>query len=140
MDGHHFFGKPTKHNFGRKQTQANVFFRYFPEKIQPAIDRYQNESRRLFEVLDTHLKDNEWLADEYSIADIANWCWVRTHKWSGVSTDGLENLERWKDAMYEQPGMLEGIKVPIEIKIDKNLDDEEKTKEFIKNAQKMVKK
>ena len=94
----------------------------------------------MFEVLDTHLKDNEWLAYEYSIADIANWCWVRTHKWSGVSTDGLENLERWKDAMYEQPGMLEGIKVPIEIKIDKNLDDEEKTKEFIKNAQKMVKK
>ena len=94
----------------------------------------------MFEVLDTHLKDNKWLADEYSIADIANWCWVRTHKWSGVSTDGLENLERWKDSMYEQPGMLEGIKVPIEIKIDKNLDDEEKTKEFIKNAQKMVKK
>ena len=125
---------------GPMMGQANVFFRYFPEKIQPAIDRYQNESRRLFEVLDTHLKDNEWLAHEYSIADIANWCWVRTHKWSGVSTDGLENLERWKDAMYEQPGMLEGIKVPIEIKIDKNLDDEEKTKEFIKNAQKMVKK
>ena len=125
---------------GPMMGQANVFFRYFPEKIQPAIDRYQNESRRLFEVLDTHLKDNEWLADEYSIADIANWCWVRTHKWSGVSTDGLENLERWKDAMYEKPGMLEGIKVPIEIKIDKNLDDEEKTKEFIKNAQKMVKK
>ena len=125
---------------GPMMGQANVFFRYFPEKIQPAIDRYQNESRRLFEVLDTHLKDNEWLADEYSIADIANWCWVRTHKWSGVSIDGLEHLGRWKDAMYEQPGMLKGIKVPIEIKIDKNLDDEEKTKEFIKNAQKMVKK
>ena len=59
---------------------------------------------------------------------------------SGVSTDGLKNLERWKNAMYEQPGMLEGIKVPVEIKINENLDDEEKTKEFIKNAQKMVKK
>jgi glutathione S-transferase len=91
-------------------------------------------------VLDSHLKANEWLAGEYSIADIANWCWVRTHKWSGVSTDGLKNLERWKNAMYEQPGMLEGIKVPVEIKINENLDDEEKTKEFIKNAQKMVKK
>ena len=125
---------------GPMMGQANVFFRYFPEKIQPAIDRYQNESRRLFEVLDSHLKANEWLAGEYSIADIANWCWVRTHKWSGVSTDGLKNLERWKNAMYEQPGMLEGIKVPVEIKINENLDDEEKTKEFIKNAQKMVKK
>ena len=56
---------------GPMMGQANVFFRYFPEKIQPAIDRYQNESRRLFEVLNTHLKDNEWLAHEYSIADIA---------------------------------------------------------------------
>jgi glutathione S-transferase len=125
---------------GPMMGQANVFFRYFPEKIQPAIDRYQNESRRLFEVLNTHLENNEWLADEYSIADIANWCWVRTHKWSGVTTDGLEHLERWKNAMYEQPGMLKGIKVPIEIDIEKRLKDEEGTKEFIKNAQKMVKK
>ena len=125
---------------GPMMGQANVFFRYFPEKIQPAIDRYQNESRRLFEVLDSHLEKNEWLAEDYSIADIANWCWVRTHKWSGVSTDGLEHLERWKNAMYEQPGMLKGIKVPIEINIDKRLNDEEQTKAFIKNAQKMVKK
>ena len=125
---------------GPMMGQANVFFRYFPEKIQPAIDRYQNESRRLFEVLDSHLEKNEWLAEDYSIADIANWCWVRTHKWSGVSTDGLEHLERWKNAMYEQPGMLKGIKVPIEINIDKRLNDEEQTKAFIKNAQKMIKK
>ena len=125
---------------GPMMGQANVFFRYFPEKIQPAIDRYQNESRRLFEVLNTHLEKNEWLAGDYSIADIANWCWVRTHKWSGVSMDGLNHLERWKDAMYEQPGMLKGIKVPVEIDIEKRLKDEDRTKEFIKNAQKMVKK
>ena len=125
---------------GPMMGQANVFFRYFPEKIQPAIDRYQNESRRLFEVLDKHLEENEWLAVDYSIADIANWCWVRTHKWSGVSTDGLNHLERWKNAMYEQPGMLKGIKVPIDLNIDKRLNDKKKTEEFIKNAQKMVKK
>ena len=64
---------------GPMMGQANVFFRYFPEKIQPAIDRYQNESRRLFEVLNTSLKDKEWLVEDFSIADIANWCWVRTH-------------------------------------------------------------
>ena len=125
---------------GPMMGQANVFFRYFPEKIQPAIDRYQNESRRLFEVLNNHLQENEWLAGEYSIADIANWCWVRTHKWSGVSIDGLENLDRWKNSMYDQPGMLKGIKVPVEIDMEKNLKDKDKTKEFIKNAQKMVKK
>ena len=123
---------------GPMMGQANVFFRYFPEKIQPAIDRYQNESRRLFEVLDKQLSTNEWIAGEYSIADIANWCWVRTHNWSGVSMDGLENLDNWKNKMYEQPGMLKGIKVPVDREsILKNDKDKE---EFMKNAQKMVKK
>ena len=122
---------------GPMMGQANVFFRYFPEKLQPAIDRYQNESRRLFEVLDKHLSDHEWLAGEYSIADIANWCWVRTHNWSGVSTDGLNNLDRWKNAMYDQPGMKKGIKVPVPI--ENLLKDKEKQKEFIKNSGKIVK-
>jgi glutathione S-transferase len=123
---------------GPMMGQANVFFRYFPEKIQPAIDRYQNESRRLFEVLDKQLSTNEWIAGEYSIADIANWCWVRTHNWSGVSMDGLENLDNWKNKMYEQPGMLKGIKVPVDR--ESILKNDEDKKEFIKNAQKMVKK
>ena len=123
---------------GPMMGQANVFFRYFPEKIQPAIDRYQNEGRRLFEVLDTHLGKQEWLAKDYSIADIANWCWVRTHKWSGISIEGLDHLERWMKAMYEQPGMSAGLEVPI--KMESLLDDDEKAKEFAKNAEKMVKK
>jgi len=123
---------------GPMMGQANVFFRYFPEKIQPAIDRYQNESRRLFEVLDKQLSTNEWIAGEYSIADIANWCWVRTHNWSGVSMNGLKHLDSWKNKMYEQPGMLKGIKVPVDR--ESILKNDEDKKEFIKNAQKMVKK
>jgi glutathione S-transferase len=123
---------------GPMMGQANVFFRYFPEKIKPAIDRYQNESRRLFEVLNTRLDGRDWLADEFSIADIANWCWVRTHKWSGISIEGLDHLERWMKAMYEQPGMSAGLEVPI--KMESLLDDDEKAKEFAKNAEKMVKK
>ena len=123
---------------GPMMGQANVFYRYFPEKLQPAIDRYQNEGRRLFEVLDKQLKDNEWLAGDYSIADIANWCWVRTHKWSGISTDGLENLERWKNAMYEQPVMQAGIKIPV--KVENLLKSEKDTKAFAKDAAKMVQK
>ncbi|MDP4917646.1 MAG: glutathione S-transferase N-terminal domain-containing protein, partial [Haliea sp.] len=70
---------------GPMMGQANVFYRYFPEKIQPAIDRYHTEGRRLFEVLDTRLADHEFLAGDYSIADMANWAWVRTHRWSGIS-------------------------------------------------------
>jgi len=123
---------------GPMMGQANVFFRYFPEKIQPAIDRYQNEGRRLFEVLDDHLATQEWLAKDYSIADIANWCWVRTHKWSGISIEGLDHLQRWMKAMYDQPGMSAGLSVPI--KVESLLDDDKKAKEFAKNAEKMVKK
>ncbi|MBC7685969.1 MAG: glutathione S-transferase N-terminal domain-containing protein [Bdellovibrionales bacterium] len=97
---------------GPMMGQANVFYRYFPEKIQPAIDRYQGESRRLFGVLDAHLKEHEYLADDYSIADIANWAWVRTHKWSGVAVDGLPNLKRWLDAIGARPAVQKGILMP----------------------------
>ena len=121
---------------GPMMGQANVFFRYFPEKIPAAIERYQNESRRLFEVVDTHLADHEWLADDFSIADIANWCWMRTYKWSGVSRDGLPNLKRWMDTMKARPALRRGIDVP---QVVKSLAEDEKGQEaFAKNAQKIL--
>jgi GSH-dependent disulfide-bond oxidoreductase len=97
---------------GPMMGQANVFYRYFPEKIQPAIDRYQGESRRLFRVLDSRLAQHEYLAGDYSIADIANWAWVRTHKWSGVSTDGLPHLQRWIEAIRQRPAVRAGLLQP----------------------------
>ena len=97
---------------GPMMGQANVFFRYFPEKIQPAIDRYQTEVRRLFGVLDTRLADHEFLAGAYSIADIANWSWVRTCKWSGVTLDGLPHLSRWVEQLAARPACQLGVDVP----------------------------
>lgn len=97
---------------GPMMGQANVFYRAMEEKLQPAIDRYQNETLRLFGVLDTQLQRQEWLARDYSIADIACWCWVRLHFWSGVSLAGLEGLERWKAAMDVRPACIRGIEVP----------------------------
>lgn len=120
---------------GPMMGQANVFFRYFPEKIQPAIDRYQNECRRLLEVLDRRLGESEWLADDYSIADIANWAWTRTHNWSGVSTDGLDNLKRWNEAMYARPACLKGIDVPEKMPDTK---DDNVAKKFAESARTMV--
>lgn len=122
---------------GPMMGQANVFFRYFPEKIPAAIDRYQNECRRLFEVLDRRLNESEWLGDDYSIADIANWCWVRTYKWSGVSRDGLENLNRWLNAMKVKPGLQKGITIPVESK--NLLKDEDSAKQFAEDARGIVK-
>ena len=97
---------------GPMMGQANVFFRALEEKIPTAILRYQNESRRLFEVLNRQLDQSEWLVKDYSIADIANWCWVRLYFWSGVSLDGLDNLQRWLEAMEARPGCQRGVAVP----------------------------
>lgn len=97
---------------GPMMGQANVFLRYFPERLPSAIDRYQREVRRLFEVLNTQLADNQYLAGDYSIADIASWCWVRGHKWSGVELDGLQHLQRWKDEIAQRPAVQKGLTVP----------------------------
>ena len=117
---------------GPMMGQANVFFRYFPEKLQPAIDRYQNECRRLFEVLDGRLGESEWLADDYSIADIATWPWVRTYKWSGVNIEGLDHLQRWMQAMSARPACRRGVDVPVKMP---SLDKEEDAEKFAKGAQ-----
>ncbi len=97
---------------GPMQGQSNVFFRYFDEKIPSVIERYRIECRRLFEVLDGRLLDREYICDDYSIADIATWPWVRGYKWSGVQIDGLDNLQRWIQTMYDRPACVKGIKIP----------------------------
>ena len=122
---------------GPMMGQANVFFRYFPEKIQPAIDRYQGECRRLFRVLDHHLQDREYLAGDYSIADIANWAWVRTHRWSGIEVDDMPHLKRWRDQIRERPAVQRGIELPPS-SVDLRTDDDAQAKEFAEQARKMV--
>ncbi|HTY50545.1 MAG TPA: glutathione S-transferase N-terminal domain-containing protein [Steroidobacteraceae bacterium] len=97
---------------GPMMGQANVFYRYAPEKIPYAIERYQREVRRLLEVLDGRLADHEYLAGDYSIADIANWSWVRGYEWAGVGIDGLAHLQRWLAAIAARPAVQRGRAVP----------------------------
>ena len=97
---------------GPMQGQANVFGRYFDEKIPSAISRYRNECRRLYSVLDNHLNGREWICGEYSIADIANWSWVRIYKWSEVDISGLDNLRLWMDRMKARPACIKGVTIP----------------------------
>ena len=101
---------------GPMQGQAVSFIRYFPEVVQPAIDRYVNETRRLYEVLETQLHnqlgDTRYIAGDYSIADVANYSWIRSHKWARVSVDGLPNLQRWIETMADKPGIQRGCNVP----------------------------
>ena len=124
---------------GPMMGQANVFYRYFPEKLQSVIDRYQNESKRLFTVIDKHLQSNQYLAQDFSIADIANWSWIRIHKWSGVEIEDLPNLKRWMDEISLRPACIKGVQIPRALELP---DDEnsEKIKEFEKNAKKILQK
>lgn len=117
---------------GPMMGQANVFYRYAPEKIPYAIERYQREVRRLFEVLDRQLSRNEYLAGDYSIADIATFPWVRGYDWSGVSIDGLDNLRRWLDAIAARPAVQRGLEIPPRVDLG------EGDRETIERARKLL--
>ena len=111
---------------GPMQGQANVFFRYAPEKIQYAIDRYQNETKRLYTVLDGRLRDNEFLAGEYSIADISTWPWVSIHAWAGVEISDLPNLSRWLETVGKRPAVQKGRAVPASLDSETGAEDVKK--------------
>ena len=113
---------------GPMQGQANVFLRYIEKKIPAAISRYQNECRRLYEVLDKQLKGRRWICNEYSIADIANWSWVRIYFWSGINIDGLNNLKKWMKRMEKRAACIKGIEIP----------KRESSKKVVKNVRKMI--
>ena len=118
---------------GPMMGQSNIFYRYFPEKIPSVIERYQNECRRLFEVLDRQLENRQFLCDDYSIADIANWCWIRIHFWGGTSIEGLNNLKRWMERLESRSACQRGVKVPHEIDFDAVEDDLKSENSAVRN-------
>lgn len=114
---------------GPMMGQANVFYRYFPEKIPAAIERYQHEGRRLFEVINGQLAHHRYLAgDDYSIADMATWPWIRGYEWSGIDIDGLDHLQRWLNELALRPACQKGIVTPPPVE----MSDEERA-EHIRN-------
>ena len=123
-------------NIGPMQGQANVFFRYAKEKIPYAIDRYQHESRRLFEILDKRLDGRDYiLGDNYSIVDMATWPWVQGHDWGGISIDGLDHLARWIELVRVRPAVQRGIDVP---ETDRKKLDDKQTAERVRKIRNMV--
>ncbi len=116
---------------GPMMGQAGVFFRYAPEKIQYAIDRYQNESLRLLNILNKHLADNEYLAGDYSIADIATYPWAVAYDYIGVDIDGLDHLQDWLDRIGQRPAVQKGMAIPEAV----DMKDEEKNAERASKVQ-----
>jgi len=92
--------------------QTHHFLRAAPEKVPYAIERYKKETRRLYAVLDGHLKSHEYLADEYSIADMATYPWVARHEWHLVELKDFPNVNRWYDAIGARSAVKKGMAVP----------------------------
>ncbi|KAH7004517.1 glutathione S-transferase [Fusarium venenatum] len=100
---------------GPMQGQANHFKRYAPEKIEYGINRYTNETRRLYRTLDTHLSKQASgyiVGDKVTIADISIWGWVASAKWAGVDLSEFPHLEKWLYKLLERPGFEAGRHVP----------------------------
>ncbi len=100
---------------GPMMGQANVFFRYMEEKIPLAIDRYHNEVKRLFRVMDKQLAKTRFIAGEYSIADMACYPWVSIHDWAGVSIDQYTHLQGWYKRLAERPAITKAMQIPPSI-------------------------
>ena len=91
--------------------QANFFFR-LNEKVPYAIDRYHKEALRLYKVLDQQLGKKEYLAGEYTIADIATYPWVWRHEMHQVKLEEFPNVKRWYDAISARPAVQRGMQIP----------------------------
>ncbi|MGF1541810.1 MAG: glutathione S-transferase N-terminal domain-containing protein [Pleurocapsa sp.] len=92
--------------------QYNHFNRYAPEKIPYAIERYQKETLRLYEVLNKQLADKEYICSEYSIADIAIFPWVAAYEFMGLTLDNHPYLQQWVAKVGQRPAVQKGMKVP----------------------------
>jgi GSH-dependent disulfide-bond oxidoreductase len=92
--------------------QAHHFRLYAPEKIPYAIDRYTNEAKRLYGVIDKRLSASAWLGcGEYSIADIATWPWLRSWKNQGVELEEYPHLKAWFERIEARPAVQRGVQV-----------------------------
>lgn len=92
--------------------QTHHFLRYAPEKVDYAIGRYSKETARLYGVMDARLARHAYLADEYSIADIATFPWVARHEWHDIALATYPNVLRWFKAIANRPAVQRGMAVP----------------------------
>lgn len=91
--------------------QAHHFRMYAPEKIEYAINRYTNEAARLYNVVDKQLSQHEYLAGDYSIADMATFPWLRYHENQGQKLEDYPNLKRWYDVLEARPAVQRGLAI-----------------------------
>ncbi|KAJ5918492.1 Glutathione S-transferase/chloride channel C-terminal [Penicillium verhagenii] len=126
---------------GPMQGQANHFARYAPERIEYGVNRYVNETRRLYGVLDKHLaksKSGYLVGDHVSIADISHWGWVAAAGWPGIDIDEFPNLKAWEELMAQREGTEKGRHVPSPHTIKELLKDKKAMEEKAAEARAWV--
>jgi GST-like protein len=92
--------------------QLNHFKRFAPEQIPYAIERYSKETLRLYGVLDQQLSRYEFIAGDYSIADIATYPWVAIYEFQGLTLDEHPHLKRWVETLKQRPAVHQGMNIP----------------------------
>ena len=110
--------------------QAHHFLGYAREKLQYAMDRYRNEANRIYGVIDRRLDGREYLAGDFSIADIAVWPWLRRPERQGVDRDDYPNLKRWFETIGERPAVQRGVQVLAEHQSSGPLSEEARRNMF----------
>ena len=111
--------------------QAHHFLRYAPQKIEYAMERFRNETARLYQVMNTRLADREFLAGDYSIADMAAWPWVFRHDWQEQDLNDFPDLQRWFGTIAERPAVIRGAAVGSEwMDFSQNMSDADKQRLF----------
>ena len=95
--------------------QVHHFVKYNPGKAPYAEERYLKEAHRLYGVLDKQLGTHDYVAGDYSIADIAIWPWVSRYEWQTVDLNKYPNVKRWYTAIANRPAVQKGYKVPKDI-------------------------
>jgi len=121
--------------------QANHFHRYAPEKIEYGISRYQNETRRLYSVLDKHLsssKSGYLVGDKCTIADIAHWGWVHSAHWAGIEIEEFPHLMAWEERMGKRPAFDKGRNIPDKDRQAEFKNDKAAAEEYAKKSSKWV--
>jgi glutathione S-transferase len=118
---------------GPMQGQASHFIRYAPESIPYSKSRYQNETRRLYGVLEKHLKEGkrEWIVgDKFTIVDIAHFAWIENAFFVGVDLTEFPALKGWVDRIKARPAVQRGLDVPYPSKMRGSSNDEAAAEEF----------
>lgn len=126
---------------GPMQGQANHFTRYAPTQIEYGISRYQNETRRLYSVLDAHLSSTQrpyLVGSKLTIADLAHWGWVAAAGWAGIDIDEFPALKAWEERLAARPGVEKGRHVPDPHTIKEVLKDKAKAEEQAAKARDWV--